>query len=699
MGNSAYADRDTVLAALAAAESAAAALAGCRLDGFTPEELLDVLARRQALAWAAPAFDHTLTAHLAATADPGVLGAASLKLVLAERLRISRRAAARRLAEAADLGPRTTPGGQPLEPRLPAVAAAVAAGAIGPEHVDIARDIYRQLPANLDPDYRQAAEADLAGLATQFAPEQYRTLATHLLTILDPDGDYQERARRAQRGLTLGPQRRDGMSALHGTLTPEARATLEPILAKLAAPGMCNPNDEHPCVSGTPSQEQISADQRSAAQRGHDALIALCRAVLAAGDLGKLNGLPVTVVITATLAELHAAAATHPDATPDWTNNGNHGGGEDHGNHGGTTPTSSNDGGNRDAADSGGGAGGGSCPPGSAVLGPAPALNPDNGWAITAGGTRVPMRDLLRMASHAHHYLSIFDGHGRALWLGRSKRLATADQRLVLFSRERGCTRPGCPEPFYRTQAHHLDPWTPKPGTTSPPQPGSRGDPGDPNPPNGAPGAPGAAGEPGAADAAGGNTNIDDLALACRADNNMADKFHWTTIRNTDGHVEWIPPPALDRGQPRTNTINFPEQLLARYRNLRQTHPDQDLPPQDEPHWLDQAIDAHRRYDTDPTDTELTQQLILDNTPYPDDWNDPSTWQKIRPGDTDDTADDTDHNTEDDPGTSDDTDWADHPDRYDDDTTDPGWYDDETTLTATELANQSHPADPDSHTA
>ena len=29
----------------------------------------------------------------------------------------------------------------------------------------------------------------------------------------------------------------------------------------------------------------------------------------------------------------------------------------------------------------------------------------------------------------------------------------------------------------------------------------------------------------------------------------------------------------------------------------------------------------------------------------------------------------------------------------------PGWYDDETTLTATELANQSHPADPDSHTA
>ncbi|WP_263993395.1 hypothetical protein [Mycolicibacterium fallax] len=118
----------------------------------------------------------------------------------------------------------------------------------------------------------------------------------------------------------------------------------------------------------------------------------------------------------------------------------------------------------------------------------------------------------------------------------------------------------------------------------------------------------------------------------------MADKFDWTTIRNTDGRVEWIPPPALDRGQPRTNTINFPEELLARYRNLRQTHPEQDLPPQDEPHWLDQAIDAHRRYDTDPTDAELTHQLILDNTPYPQDWNDPSTWQKIQPGDDTDTG-------------------------------------------------------------
>ncbi|WP_032397420.1 DUF222 domain-containing protein, partial [Rhodococcoides fascians] len=53
------------------------------------------------------------------------------------------------------------------------------------------------------------------------------------------------------------------------------------------------------------------------------------------------------------------------------------------------------------------------------------------GYAMTATGSRVSIRDAIRMASHAHHYLTIFDDHGRALYLGRSKRIASADQRIV----------------------------------------------------------------------------------------------------------------------------------------------------------------------------------------------------------------------------------------------------------------------------
>ena len=52
---------------------------------------------------------------------------------------------------------------------------------------------------------------------------------------------------------------------------------LEVIFAKYAAPGMCNPDDPEPCTCGTPTQAQIDNDQRSLAQRQHDALIAVGR--------------------------------------------------------------------------------------------------------------------------------------------------------------------------------------------------------------------------------------------------------------------------------------------------------------------------------------------------------------------------------------------------------------------------------------
>ncbi|KAQ71046.1 HNH endonuclease, partial [Mycobacterium tuberculosis] len=34
------------------------------------------------------------------------------------------------------------------------------------------------------------------------------------------------------------------------------------------------------------------------------------------------------------------------------------------------------------------------------------------------------------------------------------------------------------------------------------------------------------------------------------------------THNNTHGHTEWLPPPHLDHGQPRTNTFHHPEKLL-----------------------------------------------------------------------------------------------------------------------------------------
>ncbi|MGH3635173.1 HNH endonuclease signature motif containing protein [Mycobacterium sp.] len=148
-------------------------------------------------------------------------------------------------------------------------------------------------------------------------------------------------------------------------------------------------------------------------------------------------------------------------------------------------------------------------------------LTAGTGHAVTGGGTLLPMRDLIRIASHAYHYLAVFDEHqSRPLYLGRSKRIATPDQRIVLHARDRGCTRPACDVPGYWSEAHHVDSW-----------------------------------------ARGGLTDVDKLTLACKPDNDLAENG-WQTRKLTNGDTQWIPPPQLDHGQPRTNDYHHPERYL-----------------------------------------------------------------------------------------------------------------------------------------
>ncbi len=221
---------------------------------------------------------------------------------------ISRHEASRRIKEAADLGQRHGLTGEPLPPVLAATAAAQRAGDLGAGQVAVIRKFYHQLPGWVSAAAREFAEAQLAGFGTQFGPEHLKELARGLTDALNPDGTFTDEDRARSRGVTLGNQQADGMSELRGLITPELRATLEAVEAKLGAPGMCNPLDDIPCVEGTPSQAAIDRDTRSAAQRGHDALLAGLRGLLASGELGQHNGLPASIIVTTTLAELEAAA-------------------------------------------------------------------------------------------------------------------------------------------------------------------------------------------------------------------------------------------------------------------------------------------------------------------------------------------------------------------------------------------------------
>src|SRR5262249_44738395 len=160
------------------------------------------------------------------------------------------------------------------------------------------RKFVKELPGWVDMATRERAEADLARLGGQHRPEKLTGLAATMADAINPDGNFTDEDRARRRSATLGPQHDDGMSELRALITPELRAAIEALWAKLAAPGMCNPNDDLPCVDGSPSQQAIDTDARSGAQRNHDALLAGIRGLLASGDLGQHNGLPATIIVS-----------------------------------------------------------------------------------------------------------------------------------------------------------------------------------------------------------------------------------------------------------------------------------------------------------------------------------------------------------------------------------------------------------------
>lgn len=324
------------------------------------------------------------------------VGVLSLHQFLAQHLRLGDGEARRRRAMIAAIGRFSSLSGGTLEARLPGSAEAVAEGAIGGGHVRVIAAVMDRIPAAVDAQVRAGAEAQLAAVARELTPEGVGMVGHRLLAHLDPDGqvtDDRDRARR--RGLVVTAQDRQLMSKVRARLTPELRANLEVVLGSWAVPGMNNPGDPLSPRGAVEAADPVvvaaaaARDDRSGAQRNHDALLAMVQAVHAGSGVpgGRLSS---ELVITVTERELAQRA----------------------------------------------------------------------GVALTATGTRVPVSDLVQMAADSVPYLAVFAGvSGRPLWLGRGRRLASKDQRLMVFARDRGCTGLGCSAPFARTQAHHVREW------------------------------------------------------------------------------------------------------------------------------------------------------------------------------------------------------------------------------------------------
>ncbi|MDT5369822.1 MAG: hypothetical protein QOC62_4253, partial [Mycobacterium sp.] len=131
---------------------------------------------------------------------------------------------------------------------------------------------------------------------------------------------------------------------------------------------------------------------------------------------------------------------------------------------------------------------------------------------------RLPMRDLIRMAANVIHYLAVFDDHTeRPLYLGRQKRVATADQRLICYARDRGCTHPNCLEPGYHCEVHHSPDW-----------------------------------------ADGGRTDADKLYFACGCHHGMASRGALRTEVTDSGRLGWTG----GTGPPEVNHTHHPDELF-----------------------------------------------------------------------------------------------------------------------------------------
>ncbi len=466
-------------AQLTALADAVDRLHGAPLTGLADSEVVEVLRRMEICLRKLSAVGHRVIVETVERSIPGSLDCRSITDYLTRTLRISGADAARRVRGAVKVGTWHTAAGEQMDPVLTETARAVREGAVGPDHVAAIAKTMRKVPHATPAELIDVAEQILAEAARSTTPEDVTRLGVHLLAHLNPNGPGpDERDRKRMRGLRIGKQGTDLMTPVSGLLDPEALALLEPVLAKLARPGIHNPDDpessggdiESPDLDREALAKAAARDTRTAVQRNHDALKVALRHLLASGTLGSHRGLPVTAIVTMTAAQVENAS----------------------------------------------------------------------GVATTATGGLVPIRDALRMAEHAHPVLALFDHRGRPLHLGRSKRLASPDQRLALIAASRGCTRPGCDAPASLTAVHHVTEWRD-----------------------------------------GGRTDIGNLDLVC-------DHCHalvhdgaggWQTRTAADGtantgRTEWVPPPHIDPARtPQVNDRHHLDrtvaQALANYRARR----------------------------------------------------------------------------------------------------------------------------------
>ncbi|WP_134325031.1 HNH endonuclease signature motif containing protein [Cumulibacter soli] len=205
-------------------------------------------------------------------------------------------------------------------PNLPTLAAAVRAGELSRDQVDIISTAMRRLRTNadLEPADRTTAEQTLVHHAHGMGTNDLHRVAQKIDDVLAPDGRLPRgHLAHARRAINISTERADGTYRIHGFLTRELKARFEAAIGPYSAP--------HPA-------EDRTRDTRSYEQRTHDGLNEALQYLLAtAGGVPATGGTPATVHLTVNLNDLLTALHANNDPshdTHDWAAIGTISGGD-----------------------------------------------------------------------------------------------------------------------------------------------------------------------------------------------------------------------------------------------------------------------------------------------------------------------------------------------------------------------------------
>ena len=229
-----------------------------------------------------------VVAELDAEKAGAVAGFGTTARLLAGVLNLSKGEANARAEQASLLAPHQALTGELLPPTLPATAAELAAGAIGPAHVRVITTTMRRIPPSTHPGTAAQAEQALAQAARRFDPAALSRIGERLLAHLDPDGPAPAEGPESTRELRVRTGS-DGSVSLTGHLDAEGGARVLEVLGSL--------NGRRAPVNGIP-------DTRTPARRDADALVEAMSRLLDDGELPTRGGQRPHLVLTMGLNDL-----------------------------------------------------------------------------------------------------------------------------------------------------------------------------------------------------------------------------------------------------------------------------------------------------------------------------------------------------------------------------------------------------------